>query len=645
MKRVLLYAAAGIFLLLIAVVILAALTAPRPAEDRLAESRSLLDAENYLAALETLRSIPDSQRGRPDTHTLLGTAYLRLHLYLAAIKEFESAEKQGTRRADPWIGMASSYIELGDGQKALDEASRAASMDPKSADAWIMLGRAYWLQRDFAEAERAALKAQALEPDLPVVTELLLHIYFDQGQVEKFQTAFSRLKNPSHTAQDLAIRFFVRQGAWLTAYETKNRLERTSVQRSILEIELALKREPGRMELYPSSIRNLVKDGRYEDALSQARIYKGPIPIDLEIGKANWMLGRKDAAIEAFRRSSAGLIHKLSAEVALAILTGDLRHWREAYRAERVEQDYFILAKLEPTIAAADPVYRAFAFRYAGIYDSTFYNKAADHAQKVLDDDPKNLDALLTIGTAYHRLGKIKDAIAYMKQTAELYPKSAEAWSRLASLDLGDRDPNNTLNLMKKAVELDPHNAGDLYNLGWMYEQLGDIPKAIALYEHAIQTSPLTFEAMNNLALIYEQNGQADRAIELLDRAIRVDPELEVGYVNMANHYVRQREWRSALSAYDRVLEIDPVSVLASVEKGRIHIEIGDIDAAVEDLNHALEIDAHSLDAYLLLSTAYEKMNHVKEAIASAEEAERIRPDSPDVKAALDQLRSLGGSK
>src|SRR5215471_6851930 len=385
MKRVFVFSLAGVFILFMVIALVSMKETPSSAELRMQKGRSLLDAENYLGVLEKLRSLPDNQHQKGDAHTLLGTAYLRLHLYLAAIKEFEGAEKQDSRRADPWIGMASSYIEFGDDQKALDKASHATTIDPKSANAWIMLGRAYWLQHNFIKAEEAALKAQKLEPDLPVTAELLLHIYFDDEQPEKFETAFDRLKNPTRSAQDLAVRFYVRQGSWLKAYENKVRFDRTNIQRSILETELALKREPNRMALYPGLIRNLVKDGRYRAAIDAAHSYKGPVSMELEIGKAYWMLGQRDPAIQAFERASVGRVHKLSAEVALAVLTGDLRHWREAYQAERIENDYFILARLESALAAAPPVYRAFAYRYAGVYDSYFYNKTAEQALKVLE--------------------------------------------------------------------------------------------------------------------------------------------------------------------------------------------------------------------------------------------------------------------
>src|SRR4051812_25056803 len=215
MKRLLvLLSALALFVIVLLVAIYASTGTPSASDYQLAKGRSLLDSENYLGALETVLSLPEPQRGKADAHTLLGTAYLRLHLYLAAIKEFESAEKQGSKRADPWIGLASSYIELGDAQRAIDEATRATTIDPKSPDAWIMLGRANWLQRNFPEAEKAALKTQEMNPSLPITQDLLLHIYFDQNEPEKFQATFDRIKEPSRSTQDLAVQFFVRRGEW-----------------------------------------------------------------------------------------------------------------------------------------------------------------------------------------------------------------------------------------------------------------------------------------------------------------------------------------------------------------------------------------------------------------------------------------------
>src|SRR5262249_19879229 len=375
MRRFIILGGATLFALVCAAVLLSVFNKPTETDYRLARGRSQLFTENYLAALQTLRNIPNSPKRGPETHSYLGAAYLKLHLYQAAIREFEEAIKLKPRESDPWIGLASSYIELGEAQKAIDQAKRATEIEKRSVDAWVALGRAQWQQRDYDQAERAALKARELDSDNQSVSDLLLHIYFDQSASEKFQAELDRISRPSSVTQDLAVRFALRRGQFARAADLKVRYGRESLDRSIVETELALKREPSRADLIPHLVKNLVKVGRYDDAIAAAKAYKGSAALDLELGKAYWMTGKKDEAIQSYQRASAALVHKLSAEVALASITGDAKHWKEAYRSERIEQDYFVLAQLEDALIKASPLVRAFIFRYSGIYEPSFYNK------------------------------------------------------------------------------------------------------------------------------------------------------------------------------------------------------------------------------------------------------------------------------
>jgi tetratricopeptide (TPR) repeat protein len=495
MKRSIIVAGATVFTMIIAVAALSFFDRPSEIDYRLARGRALLDAENYLEVLQTLRDIPSRQSKRPEAHSYLGAAYLRLHLYQAAIREFEESVKLRPRQSDSWIGLASTYIELGDWQKAIDQARRATDIEKGSADAWLMLGRAQWQQRSLDAAEKSGLRARELDAHHPAVSDLLLHVYFDENQPEKFQAELDQNSRPSKVIQDLAVRFFLRQGQFARAYEFKTRHEQAELDRSILEAELALQREPARIEIYPQFVKNLVRLGRFSEAVGAAKKYRGPIPLDLELGKSYWMFGRKDEAVEAYRRASAGRVHKLSAEVALAAITGDIKHWQEAYRAERIEQDYYVLAQLEEMLPKSSPIVRAFIYRYAGVFDSAFYNKAAEEALHVLDKDPENFDALMTIGTAYHRLGRADDATRYIEVARQAYPKSAEPLSRLGSLGLTaqQKDPTNIqriLDLMDRAVKLEPNNASYLFNLGWAYDQIGETSKAADMYQRAIAASP-----------------------------------------------------------------------------------------------------------------------------------------------------------
>lgn len=564
----------------------------------------------------------DSQAA--DEHSHLGISLMQRHLYHAAINEFEAATRQSPRALDPWVGLAAIYIRLGDGPKALEEAGKAATLAKDSADVQLVLGRAHWLSRNFSDAEAAALKVDELDPSNLQAAELLLHVYFDRKDNAKFSAVLEKIKDPNRQIQDLAVQYAVRQGEFRRANELRDSFDRADLESESLRIQLALKREPNRIESYPSLIRNLVRLGRVEEAIAVRGDYHGNTPLDLEMGKAHWLAGSKEEAIRAFMRASSGRTHKLSAEAALAAITGERRHWLEAFRAEWVEKDYFVLAQTEDLLKTASPVDRAFVYRYAGLFDEELFNDAAREALASLDSEPDNFDALMTLGTAYLRLGRVDDALRYVRQGADKHPERAEVWSRLGQLALAKSDADLAEQSMMRAAKMEPSNASYLYNYGWFLDQTDRDSEAAAYYERAIAASSLSFEAMNNLALIESARGNNRRALDLLDQAIGSNPENEAAYLNRANYHAMLRRWREALADYARVLNINPMNVYANVESARTHLELNRADIAIEELNAALDVEAHTHDAYVLLSTAYEKQGRKTDAAAALDEARRV---------------------
>jgi tetratricopeptide (TPR) repeat protein len=590
-------------------------------------ARALFETENYLTALQVLRNTP-AKGASAETHAYLGAAYLHLHLYQAALREFQTASRGAPGRLDPWIGLAVVHMRLGDEAMALEGAQKAVRVDNRSTDAWLVLGRAHWFQRTFSEAETAALKVHELDPSNLSATELLLRIYFEQNDPEKFQKLLDDTPKPNRPIQDLAVQFAVRRGEFRRAWELRIGFERRGIESRILRSELALMREPDRTDLYPALIRDLVKAGRFKEAIAAGRAYRGNVAMDLEMGKAHWLAGDRDRAVEAWLKAAGGRTHKLSAKAGLAAITGQRSHWIEAFDAEWPERDYFILAQVEGAIQNPSPLIKALAYRYAGLFDAEFFNKSAQQALLVLDEDPQQFDALMTLVTSYVRLGRIDDALRYAQHGRDLYPGRAEVWSRLGEIALGKGEHDKAAESMETALRLDPDNPSYLYNVGWLLDQLDRDDDAARFYERAMSASPLSFEAMNNLALIEGSRGRQDRALRLLNRAVDANPENEAAYFNRANYHAERRAWRDALADYQRAQSLNPGNAFAAVESGRIQLEMGNTERAIESLNRALENDPNAYDAYVLMSEAYERMGRSHEASAALEEAKRIRPEA-----------------
>jgi tetratricopeptide (TPR) repeat protein len=569
---------------------------------------------------------PASRRDEADSvHAQEGIALMRQHLYHAAIDEFEAAARQTPQALDPWVGLAAVHIRLGNAQKAIEDAAKAVHLANDSPDVQLVLGRAHWLARNLRDAEEAALRVEKLDPDNLLAADLLAHVYFDRNDEAKFHEVFERTQYPNASMQDLAVQLAVRRGEFRRAYELRSSFDRRNLEIQIFRDQLALKREPNRSELLPVLIQNLVSVGRFDDAITMARQIRDTSMLDVELGKAYWLAGRKEDAGQAFQRAAQAKTHRLSAEVALLALTNDRRHWTEAFRSEWIEKDYFVLAKLEDLLKTGSSLDRALVYRYAGLYDSELFNSAAREAQLVLKSEPESFDALMTLGTAYSRLGRVDDATRYMEQAASRYPGKAEVWARLGQFALQKQNYTVAEELMGRAVKLEPANASYLYNYAWMLDQLDRDNEAIPYYQRAIESSPLSFEAMNNLALIESSAGNQDKGLSLLARAVASNPQNEMALLNRGNYYASLKSWDKALSDYEHVREINPANALAFVESARTHIELGRIDIAIDELSTALDLDPGVPEGYSLLSAAYVKQGRKREADAALDESKRLK--------------------
>jgi len=133
----------------------------------------------------------------------------------------------------------------------------------------------------------------------------------------------------------------------------------------------------------------------------------------------------------------------------------------------------------------------------------------------------------------YLFLGKMQDAqgapsgelITKLKRFVTLQPRNAEAnyYYALALWETRKRSQEKALtseveSLLNTAVHRDPQLGAAHLQLGILFSEQRDSPRAIAEYEKAVRIDPQMEEAHYRLAQAYRQNGDTDKAKEELRR-------------------------------------------------------------------------------------------------------------------------------
>lgn len=107
---------------------------------------------------------------------------------------------------------------------------------------------------------------------------------------------------------------------------------------------------------------------------------------------------------------------------------------------------------------------------------------------KILEKNPRNVEALKVILYGKMRIGKTKEAVKYIEMLIETEPDEVE-WRLLQALS---------------------------------YEMLGDLSKAKRLFQDILVDRPLLLRALHGLAMVMHKNHEDEALFEMLSKALEV---------------------------------------------------------------------------------------------------------------------------
>jgi tetratricopeptide (TPR) repeat protein len=104
-------------------------------------------------------------------------------------------------------------------------------------------------------------------------------------------------------------------------------------------------------------------------------------------------------------------------------------------------------------------------------------------------------------------------------------------------------------------------------NLARTYHKMGLLDKAVSVYEEVMDMDPARYETHYNLAVVFQEKGDLDRALASYGNALRFAKEaadLRDIYNNVGNIYNRLGLYNEAIGYYEKSISIDPGYTVAA---------------------------------------------------------------------------------
>jgi len=281
-------------------------------------------------------------------------------------------------------------------------------------------------------------------------------------------------------------------------------------------------------------------------------------------------------------------------------------------------------------------------------------DKMYKDAEKRLAQDPKNAEALITVGDIHFR--------------EETWDQAFKAYSTLLELDihglnLSEFDINYRYGLaaMKLGMTDDAFrgfvNARNIkqdnfevnYNLGNLEFQRKNYEKAIALLNQARVLNPDDAPTLRTLGHSYFRVKKNKEAMTYIRKSIDLAPDDKESLFTLAECYYEANQTEQALRIFGH-LRGDPVlGANSCLISGSIHVQSRHYDKAIADFELGLRHENIKADIRLelryRLATSYLRQNEIGKALGHLREINLENPNYKDVVPLIGKYQELNANK
>jgi len=263
---------------------------------------------------------------------------------------------------------------------------------------------------------------------------------------------------------------------------------------------------------------------------------------------------------------------------------------------------------------------------------TTFLNRPADIVgnNEIGEKPEMETFKLLKEGISLHQQGRLAQAKALYEEVLLKDPHSFDAWHLSGVIAAQSNNPSEAVDLIDKAIKINPSNAAALTNRGNALKALKRFEEAVMSYDSAIKIKSDYAEAYSNRGATLAELNRFDEALLSYDRAIAIVPSFAIAHNNRGNALQRLSLLEQAVASYERAISLKPDYAEAYNNKGNVLQNLRRLQEAVNSYDRAIAIRPDYADAYNNRGMTLHKSEQLEDALESYDHAITIKPDYAD---------------
>ena len=208
--------------------------------------------------------------------------------------------------------------------------------------------------------------------------------------------------------------------------------------------------------------------------------------------------------------------------------------------------------------------------------------------------DPKEINAILQSAKMAHKARNLREAEGGYRRILSMDPRHAEATHLLGLVAIGAGLVADGIELLEKAVALEPKNLQALMDLARAQRDIGHMEETAKILRRAEKLAPNEPLVIAQLADVLKLTGDYEEALEIVDRGLVLNPRIAQFFATKATTLEKLKRYDEAIEVCREAFklaedaEMEPPMMVTMIF-AQIAPRVGLSDEAVDRVNKGME--------------------------------------------------------
>lgn len=286
------------------------------------------------------------------------------------------------------------------------------------------------------------------------------------------------------------------------------------------------------------------------------------------------------------------------------------------------------------------------------------FTRSAEQYRAALKLEPNSATAKRNLGIVLVKIGKFKEALSFLNDISQTYPKDAEFFYFLGEANRGIGFEAESIKAYQTALNLNSKDLRAIKSLSWVYLKTGKYDAAEQLIKKSYQSNPLDLQLMLIMTSIDVKKERYTKAIKEMEEFEKSEFKIvskdqttaeteKILLLNvLGNAYAGINDCTKAQKIYDIVLKSRPFLAPTLTDSAKCDLKANNMMQAKGKLEKAHSSEPDYPEALFLLGKIYSANNpqkavfYYKKFIQISSDDKNFENESKEAQDSLAQLQA-----